>query len=79
MTTTTTKTLTVESLRVKWIGRSVYASSDHRLNAAGMHPRQITDLHYNAREDQYFAFSGEHHIAGSLEALDRRLESLAVR
>ena len=78
MTTATTK-LTLESMRKKWIGRQVYASSDHQLDASGKHPRPVDDIHQNVEDRMYYAWAGEHHRANTLEALDRRLHSLAVQ
>jgi hypothetical protein len=71
--------MTIEQVATKWVGRSIYGSSDHRLNDAGKNPRPVTDVHYSEKFGQYVAFAGEHHCANSPEALDRRLESLAVR
>ena len=73
------KTLTLEDLARKWVGRMVYSSVDHQIDESGRHPRPVTEVRYNAEYAMYIAFSDEHHSANTAEALDRRLESLAVR
>lgn len=79
--TTATQTIDqqIESLRKAWLGRRVYSSTDHQLDDSGKHPRPVTDIHYSAEFESFVAFAGEHHRANTAEALDRRLQSLAVR
>jgi hypothetical protein len=77
MSQTTKATMTVEQLRAKWLGRKIYSSTDHRLH--GNPPtKEITDIHVNAEDGMVYAWSGEHHRANTVEALDRRLHSLAA-
>ncbi len=71
--------LTLEALKVKWVGRQVYSSTDHQIDASGRHPRPVTEVRFNSEFQKFVAFAGEHHTANTAEALDRRLESLAVR
>lgn len=71
-------TLTLESLRAKWIGRSVWATTQDELTPASMWtPRKVEEIWENRREEKFVAWTGEHVVCGSLEALDRRLHSLA--
>ena len=68
--------MSLEQLQKKWIGRKIYSSVDHRLH--GNPPdRVIEDIRENAEDGRYYAWSGEHILANSVEGLDRRLESLA--
>lgn len=75
---TATKTLTLATMRKRWLGRSILSSTDHGFDDSGRHLRPVTDIHYSHEFDCFFAFAGEHHRANTLEALDRRLHQLAV-
>lgn len=72
---TATTPMTLESVRREWIGRKIFGSSDHQLD--GSPENVITDIHLNADDLMYYAWSGEHIRANTLEALCRRLHQLA--
>lgn len=72
----TMTTMTLDQLRAKWIGRKVYGSTDHKLHGAPP-ANEITDIHQNTKDGMYYAWSGEHHRANTVESLDRRLQQLA--
>jgi|JI9StandDraft_1071089.scaffolds.fasta_scaffold50110_7 hypothetical protein len=71
--------MTIESLKTKWIGRMVMSSTDHGLDASSPKDRAVTKIWQDTETGKYFAWADEHHSANSVEALDRRLESLVRR
>ena len=69
-------TLTLDAMRRRWVGVLVLSSTDHGLDKAGRHPRAVESIYQNSEDKMYYAWSGEHHRANTLEALDARLHSL---
>ena len=70
-----THMMSAEDLRRTWVGRLVRRSTD---DAYTVPSRRVEDIHYTRQTGEWVAWSGEHHICGSPEALDRRLAALAT-
>ena len=75
------KAITIEDLRTKWLNRKVMGSTNHGLSEALAIKdlRPIQSINFDAENESFVAWSGEHHRTNSLEAMDRRLESLVYR